>query len=267
MPQPPDDREKYLYAKSHLWVLTCCSVMAFGCLCVSQYRMAMARPAFLVFAPFLVLVLVDFLISLRVNGLRTGFSLRRHRKLVRRWRPDAYPSVDVFLPVCGEPLEVLYNTWDHVWRLRESYPGAVTPFVLDDAADDEVRAMAADFGFEYGSRENRGWFKKAGNLHFGFGISNGDHILILDADFAPRPDLLNELLPYMDEDPTVGIVQSPQFFRILDSQNWIERGPARSRSSSTGRSRCRGSARAARSAWARAPCTGGPLWSRTVESP
>lgn len=224
MPQPPDDREKYLYAKSHLWVLTCCSVFSFGCLCLSQYRLAMASPAFWVFVPFLLLVLLDFLISLRVNGLRTGFSLNRHRKLVREWRPQHYPSVDIFLPVCGEALEILYNTWDHVYQLRENYPGLVTPYVLDDAANDEVRAMALDFGFTYGSRENRGWFKKAGNLHFGFGISEGEHILILDADFAPRPDLLNELLPYLDEDPAVGIVQSPQFFRVLDSQNWIERG-------------------------------------------
>jgi len=28
----------------------------------------------------------------------------------------------------------------------------------------------------------------------------------------------------MDVNPRVGIVQSPQFFRVLDSQNWIERG-------------------------------------------
>jgi cellulose synthase (UDP-forming) len=28
----------------------------------------------------------------------------------------------------------------------------------------------------------------------------------------------------MDNDPSLGIVQSPQFFRVLDQQNWIERG-------------------------------------------
>jgi cellulose synthase (UDP-forming) len=30
----------------------------------------------------------------------------------------------------------------------------------------------------------------------------------------------------MDQDPKLGIVQSPQFFRVLDQQNWIERGAA-----------------------------------------
>ncbi len=86
-------------------------------------------------------------------------------------------------------------------------------YVLDDAADTEVGAMAHDFDFRYVVRPNRGWFKKAGNLHHAFGITGGDHILILDADFAPRADLLDELLPYMDADERVGIVQSPQFFR------------------------------------------------------
>ncbi|MFD0329590.1 glycosyltransferase family 2 protein [Streptacidiphilus monticola] len=32
------------------------------------------------------------------------------------------------------------------------------------------------------------------------------------------------MLPYLERDPRLGIVQSPQFFRILDAQNWVERG-------------------------------------------
>ena len=49
-------------------------------------------------------------------------------------------------------------------------------------------------------------------------VSCGDFILLLDADFAPRHDLLNEALPYMDAYPDTGIVQTPQFFRIADDQ-------------------------------------------------
>ena len=135
-----------------------------------------------------------------------------------------YPSVDIFLPVCGEPLEVLHNTWVHVNRLADSYQGVVKTYVLDDAAEEEVGAMARDFGFHYVVRPNRGWFKKAGNLNHAFEKTDGDHILILDADFAPRADLLDELLPHMDDDEKFAIVQSPQFFRIVDGQNWIERG-------------------------------------------
>ena len=84
--------------------------------------------------------------------------------------------------------------------------------------------MARRFGFAYATRPDRGWFKKSGNLRYGFQISDGEYILLLDADFAPRPDVLAETVPYLDMFPDVGIVQTPQFFHVLDEQTWVERG-------------------------------------------
>ncbi|MFI5618830.1 glycosyltransferase family 2 protein [Streptomyces sp. NPDC051567] len=224
LPLPPTDREKYTYAKRHLWVLTLSSLISFCCLTASQLNLTRSTPLLWVYAPLLFFTVVYYLTSLRVNAFSRDFDIRRHRRLVRAWRPEVHPDVDIFLPVCGEPIEVLHNTWKHVRELADHYPGVCVPFVLDDGADPALEAMARDFGFRYGTRPERGWFKKAGNLHFGFGRSEGAYILILDADFTPRADLLNELLPYMEEDPSIGIVQSPQYFRVLDSQNWIERG-------------------------------------------
>jgi cellulose synthase (UDP-forming) len=66
--------------------------------------------------------------------------------------------------------------------------------------------------------------KKAGNLRHGFANSGGEFILILDADFAPRADLPLEMLPYLAANPSLGIVQSPQFFRVHRRQSWTERG-------------------------------------------
>ncbi|MFD3944261.1 glycosyltransferase family 2 protein [Streptomyces sp. NPDC058579] len=195
-----------------------------ACLVMSQFRLATSTPLLWMIAPVLTFTVVYYLISLRVNAFTGDFDAERHRRLVREWSPATYPSVDVFLPVCGEPIEVLRNTWTHVRGLADRYPGVCEPFVLDDSGCPELRAMAADFGFRYGTRPERGWFKKAGNLHFGFGQSDGAYVLILDADFAPRADLLEELLPYMEADERTAIVQSPQFFRVTDAQNWIERG-------------------------------------------
>jgi cellulose synthase (UDP-forming) len=132
--------------------------------------------------------------------------------------------VDVFLPVCGEPIEVLRNAWSHVAILRSHYPGRVNPYVLDDSASPRLKEMARRFGFAYATRPDRGWFKKSGNLRYGFQISDGEYILLLDADFAPRPDVLAETVPYLDMFPDVGIVQTPQFFHVLDEQTWVERG-------------------------------------------
>ena len=64
--------------------------------------------------------------------------------------------------------------------------------------------------------------KKAGNLNLAFAVTRGEHVVIFDADFRPRPDFLAETLPYMD-DPAIGIVQTPQFFRVNPNQAWVER--------------------------------------------
>ena len=226
LPAPPDDREKISYVRRHVWVLTLSSAVGFVCLVISQVRAAATSVWIWAYVPLLLLSVVSYLISVRLDAFTPSFDLRGHRRLVRAWRPERYPDVDVFLPVCGEPIEVLHNTWLHVRALAEHYPGRVTPVVLDDSDDPEIGAMAADLGFRYLVRPNRGWMKKAGNLRYGFERSSGEFILILDADFAPRADLLHELLPYMDREPRTGIVQSPQFFRVLDQQNWIERGAA-----------------------------------------
>ena len=130
----------------------------------------------------------------------------------------------MFLPVCGEPVEVLRNTWTHVARMCHHYPGKVTTYVLDDGGDPQLKAMARRFGFAYATRPDRGWYKKSGNLLFGYEISDSQYILLLDADFAPRPDLLNETLPYLAAYPEIGIVQTPQYFHITDKQTWVERG-------------------------------------------
>ncbi|MFJ8105852.1 glycosyltransferase family 2 protein [Streptomyces sp. NPDC096132] len=224
LPQPPDDDEKYSYARRHLWVLTGASLISMGCLVFSQFRLVQSSPWLLVLLPCLVFSVLYYLASLRVNGFTADFDLKAHRRLVQEWRPTTYPTVAVFLPVCGEPVDVLENTWKHVRRLADRYPGEANAYVLDDSDSAELASMAEEFGFGYGSRPNRGWFKKAGNLHYGLGISDEEYILILDADFAPRADLLEELLPYMERDPKTGIVQSPQYFRVSERQTWIERG-------------------------------------------
>jgi cellulose synthase (UDP-forming) len=224
LPVPPDDDEKYSYIRRHMWVLTLCSVATFPPLVYSQIRMIENSAWLLLYAPFAVLGVGCFLLSLLVDGLSRSFDLADHQRIVSSWRPRRYPSVDIFLPVCGEPLAVLYNTWRHVAALARYYPGRVSPWVLDDSGNPHLKAMARSFGFAYASRPDRGWFKKSGNLLYGYQISSSEFILLLDADFAPRHDLLNETLPYMDAFGDIGIVQTPQFFHVLDSQTWVERG-------------------------------------------
>lgn len=65
--------------------------------------------------------------------------------------------------------------------------------------------------------------KKAGNLRHAFARTSGEAVVIFDADFCPRADFLRETLPYL-LDPSIGIVQTPQFFRWSKEQTWVEKG-------------------------------------------
>jgi cellulose synthase (UDP-forming) len=220
LPSPPTDRERDLYLSSqHRWLIPAT---------FAGYMLIVIGVAFFVVNnPWSALLLVPLglstlstVLSLVTSVQRSRVSLDGHRKLVENWKPDRWPSVDIFLPSAGEPLEVLDNTYSHVQQVH--WRGRLTVYVLDDSARPEVEQMARDRGFVYLTRPNRGHLKKAGNLRYGYDHSRGAHIAILDADFVPRSDFLDELVPYFD-DATVGIVQSPQFFDCRVGMNWLQR--------------------------------------------
>lgn len=68
-----------------------------------------------------------------------------HEEVVRAAAVAGYlPTVDVFLPVCGEDIALLRNTWRNVAAM--DYP-SFEVHVLDDGAKDAVRDLAETFGF------------------------------------------------------------------------------------------------------------------------
>ena len=226
-PAPPDDREKYSYLVRNLVYLTTVILIGSVCLVISQLRFELHD---LVLSPFLLftgLYIVYQAISLPVNFAGRGFDLAAHQARIEAWRPAAYPAVDVYLPICGEPIGLLRNTWTSVAGLVGNYPGEAQVYVLDDGPSEEARLMAGSFGYNYIHRDDWPAGKKAGNLRYAFARTSAEYLAIFDADFAPRHDFLAETLPYMD-DPKIAIVQTPQYFRSSPAQTWIERaaGPA-----------------------------------------
>lgn len=230
LPEPPSDAETRAYASRGRLLLMRVSACSFTVLALSQIRFVTTTWwVMAALAPFFAFTVAYYLISLWVNIGTRGFNMAAHERLAGDWRPAVHPSLDVFLPICREAADVLHNTWTGAARLRDAYPGTCRVYVLDDGADPQARAMAQAFGFTYLTRPEqgdnpRGWFKKAGNLRWGFAHSFGEFILVLDADFNPRADLPAHLLPYLAADPELGIVQSPQYFRVHDGQSRIERG-------------------------------------------
>ncbi|KAJ3191462.1 hypothetical protein HDU82_003582, partial [Entophlyctis luteolus] len=158
---------------------------------------------------------------------RTGFDMKLHLELQQKYNffSGKYdtPSIEVFLPCCGESIFVLENTYKFVQKLRWS-AGKLNVHVLEDRYSDEVQQLAAAFGFNYICRPDHPHLKKAGNLHNAFKQTSSKFILVLDADFTPRTDFLTETVPYVVNDPEIAILQTPQFFRILKCQTWIQKG-------------------------------------------
>jgi cellulose synthase (UDP-forming) len=221
-PAPPDDDEKYSYVQRNLPYLTTVILLGSVCAIISQLRFELHDLALAPFAVFTAVYVGYQAISLPVNFAGAGFDLPAHRARVQAWRPSAYPDIDIYLPICGEPVELLGNTWTAVAALIEAYPGRARAYVLDDGPDEDARAMAAVLGFRYLHRPDWPAHKKAGNLRYAFGQTSAELFVVFDADFAPRPDFLAETLPYLD-DPRIAIVQTPQYFRSHAGQTWIER--------------------------------------------
>lgn len=115
-------------------------------------------------------------------------------------------TVDVFIATYGEPLPELRRTIASAVGMD----GPHRTYVLDDACRDEVRALADALGARYIPRESSEG-AKAGNLNHALTRTDGDLLVILDADHVVRKDFLTHVLGYF-EDPDVGIVQTPQFY-------------------------------------------------------
>ena len=214
----PSETEKYRYLTGDFaWVMPASAVLFLpALLSLGTYALSVGIGA--IFIPFIALMIVNWVLGLWSNALHSRFSVASHISKVHAYAPHQYPSVDVFLPTCGEPLEILVGVYRHVQALN--WPGELAVHVLDDAGREEVRAAASYFGFKCISREDRGVLKKAGNMRHAFDQTSGDFILVLDADFSPRPEMLRELIPYFDDN--IGIVQSPQFFDTTPRQSWVQ---------------------------------------------
>ena len=94
------------------------------------------------------------------------------------------------------------------------------------AAGPRCGAMADEEGVGYLTRAtNEGY--KAGNLRNGLEHTDGDLVVICDADTRPLPALLEETLGYF-RDPDVAWVQTPQWFYDIDpgrAAPGVARGP------------------------------------------
>jgi cellulose synthase (UDP-forming) len=144
------------------------------------------------------------------------WQLRSHRP--EGLSPDRQWAVDLFVPCSSEPFEVIRTTLNAVKRIAYE---TMEVYVLDDGASRQVARLAESLGFHYLSRPGSGLTlqdSKSGNLNFGLQHSQGDLILVLDADQVPAPEILQRLVGFFRL-PRVAYVQSRQTFFLPEGDS------------------------------------------------
>ncbi|WP_375504578.1 glycosyltransferase family 2 protein [uncultured Jatrophihabitans sp.] len=146
-----------------------------------------------------------------IDSMIFGFTMWRLQR-----RPDPGPppedaTVDVFITTCNEPLDLVMKTARAAKRI--TFPH--TLWILDDGNRAELRELAHREGIGVISRSSD-WtdmprHAKAGNLNNALMVTQGEFVVILDADQVPAPELLDRTLGYF-RDEKMAVVQTPQFF-------------------------------------------------------
>ncbi|MCZ7625635.1 MAG: glycosyltransferase [Candidatus Methylomirabilis sp.] len=88
-------------------------------------------------------------------------------------------------------------------------------YILDDGNRAAFAALASELGCGYVTRTERA-HAKAGNLNHALSVTDGNLIVVFDADYVPQPDFLDKTLGYFTDD-RVAFVQTPQNYYNVDS--------------------------------------------------
>jgi len=129
---------------------------------------------------------------------------------VRHTKVAASGSVDIFLPVVNEPLSIFERTLKAATAIEYMWK---TIYVLDDGSRAEIKKLAQKYGATYVARSIHN-DRKAGNLNFGLEHSDGDFILVLDADQVAKPAIIKDILGYFQSNSRLAIVTLRQHFDV-----------------------------------------------------
>ncbi len=156
------------------------------------------------------LVFAEFMIASLTYLLVINHWSQEH---VFEHRAEPKGTVDIFLPVVDEPLDMFENTVRAATAIDYDQKKI---YILDDGHRDAVRAIATRYGAEYLSRQERE-HNKAGNLNFGLAHSTGEFVLVIDADHVSQPHIIKDLLGHFQDDPRVALVSTRQAFLVPEN--------------------------------------------------
>ena len=146
-----------------------------------------------------------------IDSYLFGLTMWRRKDRGEAPPPPEDATVDVLITTYNEPVEMVVATAEASERIVHPH----TTWILDDGDRPEMRAAAARLGVGYLTRgdewEDMPRHAKAGNLNSALFRTDGEFLLILDADQIPDPRILDHTLGWF-RDPEVALVQTPQWF-------------------------------------------------------
>ncbi|MDJ0731195.1 MAG: glycosyltransferase [Crocosphaera sp.] len=122
-----------------------------------------------------------------------------------------FPSVDILIPTYNESIFILKRTIIGCTLLNYKHKKI---YVLDDTNREEVKQLAKKLGCHYISRLDNS-HAKAGNLNNALTKTNGELIVVFDADFIPTTNFLERTIGFF-QNPKIALLQTPQTFYNAD---------------------------------------------------
>ena len=124
-------------------------------------------------------------------------------------------TVDVMIPTYNEDPTLLRGTISAALKIE--YPHRT--LVLDDGKRAEVKALCEELGAEYVTRPTN-LHAKAGNLNHALEKTDGEFVVIFDADHVAETHFISRLIGYFADD-RMGFVQTPHAFYNFDAYQGV----------------------------------------------
>ena len=138
--------------------------------------------------------------------------------------PNFAPPVDVFITVCGEPVEIVEET--ALAAVNMDYPDFRVYLLNDGLVANkknwkEVEDLAERLKIGCITRRIPGG-AKAGNINNALAQTNSEFVAIFDADHVPYRNFLSKTVGYL-ADARVAFAQAPQYYKN-HADNYITSG-------------------------------------------
>ncbi|BFT31476.1 UDP-forming cellulose synthase catalytic subunit [Alteromonas sp. D210916BOD_24] len=172
-------------------------------------------------------------LSLILGAIVNVFPLNRPLLSLIHEDKSCLPSVDVMIPTYNEGVDILEVTI-RASKMLDYPKEKIQIHLLDDGGTDEkvgakdpelaaiakqrretLKALCKKLSIHYHTRE-KNEYAKAGNINHAIKNTQGDLIVILDADHVPTSDFLDRTVPWMLKNEKTFLVQTPHFMANPD---------------------------------------------------